>query len=224
MKRFLPLIVLAVLAGIYVGYKRYLAGQPFEWAGTVEARTVTIASRTGGRVHKLLAQEGDHVTAGQAIVELEPGDLTAQRAMADAQLQQAQAALDKLKKGARPEEIAQANARAAQAGAALAQTRNGSRAEQIAGAAARVAQAKAVVDKAALDADRAHRLLQTGAIAKAEADATDTARAGCGGRGEARPRRRTRRGPRGCTSAGRGREGARRAARRHDQRARDSRA
>ena len=122
MKRFLPLIVLAVLAGIYVGYKRYLAGQPFEWAGTVEARTVTIASRTGGRVHKLLAQEGDHVTAGQAIVELEPGDLTAQRAMADAQLQQAQAALDKLKKGARPEEIAQANARAAQAGA-LASTR-----------------------------------------------------------------------------------------------------
>ena len=175
MKRFLPLIVLAVLAGIYVGYKRYLAGQPFEWAGTVEARTVTIASRTGGRVHKLLAQEGDHVTAGQAIVELEPGDLTAQRAMADAQLQQAQAALDKLKKGARPEEIAQANARAAQAGAALAQTRNGSRAEQIAVAAARVAQAKAVVDKAALDADRAHRLLQNGAIAKAEADATDTA-------------------------------------------------
>lgn len=175
MKRFLPLIVLAVLAGIYVGYKRYLAGQPFEWAGTVEARTVTIGSRTGGRIKKINVQEGDHVTTGQGLIELEPGDLSAQRAIADAQLQQAQAAFDKLKKGARPEEIAEANARAAQAGAAFAETRHGSRAEQVAAGAARVAEAQAVVDKAALDADRAHRLLQVGAIAKSETDASDTA-------------------------------------------------
>ncbi|HEY0251176.1 MAG TPA: HlyD family efflux transporter periplasmic adaptor subunit, partial [Kofleriaceae bacterium] len=102
------------------------------------------------------------------------GDLTAQRAMADAQLAQAQAAYEKLKKGARPEEIAQSNARAAQATAALAETRHGSRAEEVATGEARVAQAKAVVDKAMLDAERAHRLLATGAIAKAEVDANDT--------------------------------------------------
>jgi len=175
MKRFLPLIVLAVLAGVYVGYKRYLAGRPFAWAGTVEARDVTVGSRTGGRIKAIKVQEGDRVTAGQILIELEPGDLTAQRAMADAQLAQAQASLDKLKKGARPEEIEQANARAAQATAALAQTRHGSRAEQIAAGVARVAQAKAMADKAALDADRAHRLLATGAIAKSEADSNDTA-------------------------------------------------
>lgn len=174
MKRFLPLIVLAILAGVYLGYKRYLAGRPFAWAGTVEARDVTVGSRTGGRIKKLLVQEGDRVTPGQVLIELEPGDLTAQRAMADAQLAQAQAAFDKLKKGARPEEIAQANARAAQATAALAETRHGTRAEQIAAGVARVAQAKAMADKAALDADRAHRLLATGAIAKSEVDANDT--------------------------------------------------
>ena len=174
MKRFLPLIVLAVIAVTYFAYKRYLDGKPFEWAGTVEARNVTVGSRTGGRIAKIAVQEGDHVAAGQVLIELEPGDLTAQRAIADAQLQQMQAAYEKLKKGARPEEIAQANARAAQANASLAETRHGSRVEDIATGEARVAQFKAEYDKAVLDASRSHRLLATGAIAKAEADASDT--------------------------------------------------
>ncbi|HEX5062380.1 MAG TPA: HlyD family efflux transporter periplasmic adaptor subunit, partial [Kofleriaceae bacterium] len=47
--------------------------------------------------------------------------------------------------------------------------------EEIAAAEARVAQTQAVLDKAQLDADRAHRLLQSEAIPKAEADAADTA-------------------------------------------------
>ena len=210
MKRFLPLIVLAVLAGVYVGYKRYLAAQPFEWAGTVEARTVTVGSRTGGRIKKINVQEGDHVTAGQALIELEPGDLTAQRAMAEAQLEQAQAAFDKLKKGARPEEIAQANARAAQAGAALAETRHGSRAEQVAAGAARVAQAQGARRQGrARCGSRAPAARRRGAIAKAEADANDTAlvdrarRARCAAEGARRAARR-------CT---RRREGAGRGAR-----------
>jgi HlyD family secretion protein len=174
MKRFLPLIVLAVIAVTYFAYKRYLNGKPFEWAGTVEARDVTVGSRTGGRIAKISVQEGDHVNAGQVLIQLEPGDLTAQRGIADAQLQQMQAAYEKLKKGARPEEIAQANARAAQANASLAETRHGSRVEDIATGEARVAQFKAEYDKAVLDASRSHRLLATGAIAKAEADTSDT--------------------------------------------------
>lgn len=174
MKRFLPLIVLVAITATWFGYKHYLAGRPFAWAGTVEARTVTVGSRTGGRIKRIDVQEGDHVIAGQPVMELEPGDLTAQRAIADAQFEQAQAAYDKLKKGARPEEIAEANARAAQASAAFAETRHGSRAEQVAAGEARVAQGQAAVDKAALDADRSHRLLQSGAIAKAETDSADT--------------------------------------------------
>src|SRR5205823_6046762 len=83
--------------------------------------------------------------------------------------------LDKLQKGARPEEIAQAKARAAQASAALQETRHGTRAEEIAAADARLAQAQAGVDKAQLDADRAHRLLASQAIAAAKAHATNTA-------------------------------------------------
>src|SRR4051812_15284496 len=175
MKRLIPLLLLAAIAGTYLWYQRYLRGRPFEWAGTVEAKSISVGSRTGGRVAKVLVQEGDRVKPGQVLVELEHGDLDAQRAGAAAQLAQATAALDKLKAGARPEEIAQAQARAAQANAVQQETRHGSRPEEIAGAEARVASAQALVDKAQLDADRAHRLLQSQAIAQAESDAADTA-------------------------------------------------
>ncbi|MGE5183319.1 MAG: HlyD family secretion protein [Acidobacteriota bacterium] len=175
MKRLIPLLALAVIATIYIVYEHYLARRPFAWAGTVEARAVTVGSRTGGRIKQILVREGDHVQPGQPLLVLEPGDLEAQRAIAEAQLEQAQAALEKLQAGARPEEIAQAKARAAQASAAFAETRHGSRAEEIAAAEARLAQAQAQVDKAKLDADRAHRLLASQAIPQAEADTADTA-------------------------------------------------
>jgi HlyD family secretion protein len=175
MKRFAPLIVLATILAVYLGYRRYLAGRPFEWAGTVEARDVTVGSRTGGRIKRIAVREGDRVKTGQVLIELEPGDLVEQRTIAQAQLEQTQAALDKLRAGARPEEIAQANARAAEANAAFAEARHGSRAEEIAAAEARLTQAQAVVDKAQLDAERSHRLLKSEAIPQSEADAADTA-------------------------------------------------
>jgi multidrug resistance efflux pump len=175
MRRIVPVVLLVVIAAAYFGYKRYLAHRPFEWAGTIEARDVTVGSRAGGRIKQVLVREGDRVQAGQPLVVLEPGDLEAQRAMAAAQLDQAQATYDKLQAGARPEEIAQANARATQASAALAETRKGARTEEIAAAEARLAQAQAQLDNAQLEADRGHKLLASQAIAKAEADQLDTA-------------------------------------------------
>jgi len=134
-----------------------------------------VGSRAGGRIDKVLVKEGDRVQAGQALLVLEPGDLNAQRAMAQAQFDQAQATLDKLQKGARPEEIEQAKARAAAARAAETEMHRGSRREEIAQGEARLAQAQALLDKAKLDAERAHKLLAMSAIPKAEADAADTA-------------------------------------------------
>jgi multidrug resistance efflux pump len=174
-RRFVPLILLTVILGAYLGYRRYLAGRPFAWSGTVEARNITVGSRVGGRVLKVDATEGATVAANAPLVELEPGDLPAQRAYAQAQLEQAKAALDKLVAGSRPEEIAAAKARAAQADAAFAQTRNGSRAEEIAAADARLAMMQAGVDKAQLDFDRAHKLLASRAIPQSEGDLADTA-------------------------------------------------
>ncbi len=174
-RRFLPLLVLA-LAGIgYGGYRVYDARRPYEWSGTVEARTITIGSRTGGRVKEVLAREGDRVEPGQALVLLEPGDLDAQRLAAKGALAQVQAALDRAKAGSRPEEIEQAKARAATANAALEESRAGSRREEIAQARARLVGVQVALDKAELDARRSRELLKSGAISQAENDNNEAA-------------------------------------------------
>ena len=95
---------------IYGGYRLYLQRKPYEWSGTVEARTISVGSRVGGRIARVLVREGDAVQPRQALIELEAGDLPAQLVQANAQQQSAQAVLDKLRKGARPEELEQVRA------------------------------------------------------------------------------------------------------------------
>jgi multidrug resistance efflux pump len=174
-RRFIPLVVLA-LAGLgYGAYRAYDARRPYEWSGTVEARTITVGSRTGGRVKEVLAREGERVQPGQPLVQLEPGDLEAQRLAAQGALAQAQASLERAKAGARPEEIEQAKARAATAAAALEESRAGSRREQVAQARARLVAAQVVVDKAQIDVDRARALVKSGAVSQAEGDNAEAA-------------------------------------------------
>jgi multidrug resistance efflux pump len=169
-KRFIPLIIVLAIAGAY-GYKRYRdAHAPFEWSGTVEAHTITIGSRAGGRVKLVKVREGDEVKPNQPIVELEPGDWPAQLAQAQAAQAQAEAQLDKLVAGSRPEEIAEANARTQTAQAALAETNSGARPEEIAAARARVVSQDVAVEKAQHDADRMHKLDAAGAAVKADVD------------------------------------------------------
>lgn len=62
-----------------------------------------VASRYGGRVVQLLAQEGDPIAAGQPLVELDAAELRARRA-------QVAALLEELERGPRPEELAAARA------------------------------------------------------------------------------------------------------------------
>jgi len=173
--RRLPLVgaALVALAG-YGGFRLWESTRPYEWSGTVEARTIAVGSRVGGRVKAVLAKEGDRVKSDQPLVELEPGDVQAQRLMAKGQLGEAVANLDKLKNGARPEEIEQAKARAQTAVAALEETRVGARAEEIAGATARLVSAQVAFDKAKLDDDRAHKLFASQSISQAELDDADT--------------------------------------------------
>jgi HlyD family secretion protein len=173
-----PVLAFFVAMGIalaYGGWRWYEARRPYEWSGTVEARTIAVGSRVGGRVKDVLVHEGERVTAGQPLVVLEAGDLDAQRTMAQAQLDQARATLEKLENGARPEEIEEAKARAATAVAALQQAVTGSRKEDIAAANARLVAAQVAVDKAQMDADRARKLLASGSVSQAEADAMDAA-------------------------------------------------
>jgi HlyD family secretion protein len=68
-------------------------------SGTIETDEVRVASRYGGRVEQVLAQEGDALTNGQPIVRLDAAELHARR-------QQMVAMLAELEAGPRKEEIA----------------------------------------------------------------------------------------------------------------------
>lgn len=72
-------------------------------SGTIETDEVRLASRYGGRVLHLYAAEGDGLTNGQPVAELEATELQANCDRAAAQLAEAEA-------GPRPEEIAAAKA------------------------------------------------------------------------------------------------------------------
>ncbi len=72
-------------------------------SGTIEVDEARVAPRTGGRIVKLFAQEGDGLTPGQPIVELEAPELRARRDTLAAQLAELEA-------GPRREELATAKA------------------------------------------------------------------------------------------------------------------
>jgi HlyD family secretion protein len=168
-RRVVPMVLVGGLV-VYGGYRVVLAHRPYEWSGTVEARTISVGSRAGGRIREIQVREGDRVTAGQPLLLLEPGDLEAQRLVAQGQLDQAQANLEKTERGARPEEIEAARARSLTANAALQQTVTGPRREQISAAEARLKAADVAVDKAKLDNDRIIKLFTFGASSQAERD------------------------------------------------------
>ncbi len=172
--RFIPLGVIALLALGYGGYRLYVAHRPYEWSGTVEARTISVGSRAGGRIKRVLVREGDHVKGGQALLELEPADLPAQKLQAAGNLEQMRATLEKLEKGARPEELQEARARADTATAAWHETRTGARREQVLAAQARLQAQEAALAKAELDAQRYRQLFARGAAARAELDNAET--------------------------------------------------
>ncbi len=173
--RCVPFAVIAVLALGYGGYRLWQAHQPYEWSGTVEARTIAVGSRAGGRIKTVLVREGDRVKKGQPLVELEAADWLAQKLQAQGALQQAQATLEKLEKGARPEELEEAKARSQTATAAWEQTKTGARREQILGAQARLSAQQIAVQKAELDAQRFRQLFGRGAAARAELDNAESA-------------------------------------------------
>ncbi len=170
-------VIVVVIAGLgWYGWHRWrLAHAPYEWSGTVEARTISLGSRAGGRVQQVMVKEGDRVKRGDPILVLEPGDWPAQLQQAEAQLAIMQATLDKLKAGARPEEIAAARARTQNAQAVLQETTAGARSEQIATARARLDAQQIAVDKAQNDAQRLHKLAASGAAVPADVDNADLA-------------------------------------------------
>ncbi len=79
-------------------------------SGTLEARTVNVGSLVGGRVTRVLIDEGSQVVPGQVLVTLETETIDRQIAEQQAVIEAAKAQLAKALAGPRPEEIAKAAA------------------------------------------------------------------------------------------------------------------
>jgi HlyD family secretion protein len=108
----LILIAAAIIATLlYMRAKRQ--PQDLMASGTLEARTVNVGSLVGGRVTRVLVDEGSHVAAGQVVMMLETDTTDRQIAEQRAAIDAAAAQLAKAIAGPRPEEIAKAAAVAA---------------------------------------------------------------------------------------------------------------
>jgi multidrug resistance efflux pump len=109
------LAVVVVLAaasalGWWLGSRR--REKPLLLSGAIEARDVEVGSLLGGRVSKILIDEGAGVAAGQPILEFETDLIDLQIAQQRARIAQAQANVTKALRGPRVEEIRSARAQA----------------------------------------------------------------------------------------------------------------
>jgi HlyD family secretion protein len=116
----------AVLAAVLLG--ALLSGCRWPWqgdaaagaltlSGTVDARQVDLSFQAPGRIARLLTDEGQSVTAGMVIAQLDTSDLQLALERARAQSAAARNAYAALKAGARPQELRAAQAAVAQAAA-----------------------------------------------------------------------------------------------------------
>jgi len=103
-------VIVAAIAGTLLYMKVRSAPQELTASGTLEARTVNVGSLVGGRVTRVLVDEGSRVSAGQVLVTLETETIDKQIAEQRAAIEAARAAYQKAMAGPRPEEIAKAQA------------------------------------------------------------------------------------------------------------------
>ncbi|MHB8418003.1 MAG: HlyD family secretion protein [Myxococcales bacterium] len=148
-------LALLVAGGAFFGYelwRRREAHRPVEWSGTVEARTIDVGSRVGGRIKEVKVREGDLVTPAQPLLVLEPGDLDAQKVQAEGQVEQAEANLEKV---------------VLHGGSA--------RRQEILAAEARLEAEEVAIEKAQMDLRRDKQLLGGGAATQTDVDNADLA-------------------------------------------------
>jgi HlyD family secretion protein len=111
--RVVVLVVLACAGAVWWSMSRP-AVNPHELVlyGNVDLRQVALAFNRVERIAKVAVDEGQQVTAGQVLAELDTATLKLQLAQARAQFDAQQQVVRKLEAGSRPEELAQARASA----------------------------------------------------------------------------------------------------------------
>jgi HlyD family secretion protein len=206
------IVALAVIAAVYVAARpRAGTDEWVEGSGVMEATEVDVSPLVGGQLGSVLVREGDAVTAGEVVAEIEGEELEAQAAQARGALEaaewdmaRARAALDGARgsrdnartayvkstelKGRYEAARAQhdgAGAARDQARARLNLIRAGTRKEQLEQARAAAAAAQAGYDDAQRELMRLEKLLAEGAVAQQQVDrqrsAAEAARAALDG-------------------------------------------
>src|SRR5262245_31682840 len=126
------LILVAAGGGAWWWLKRSPEGGPIVLTGNVEVRQVNLGFKVAGRIQSLKVDEGDTVTEGQVLAQLEKVYFEDSIAQLTAQRDQAKANLAKMTAGNRPEDIAQAEANVREKEATLANAKiSFDRAEQL---------------------------------------------------------------------------------------------
>lgn len=146
-----------------------------EVTGQIESDAVTAGSKIGGRVEKVLVEEGGQVKKGDVLIRLDAAETQAALSAAQAQLAQAEALLLKAETGATAEQLAQAEAALKAAEEQYTLARKGAREEEKRAAQAGVEAARAPYDAAKADYDRAQRLLQQEVIPQQVFDRSEAA-------------------------------------------------
>jgi HlyD family secretion protein len=117
----LILLILGALGGGIYAYRRHnpVTSNVLTLFGNVDIRQVQLAFQDTGRIVRVLANEGDHVKAGQVLAELDPVRYSSAMARAEAQVALQREVLARLEAGSRPQEIAEVQARVRAAEALL---------------------------------------------------------------------------------------------------------
>jgi membrane fusion protein YbhG len=114
--------IVLVLAGIAAGawylFESNEKGSTLTLYGNVDIREVELAFRVPGRLVAMDVDEGETITAGQRIAQIDPQPYRDALAAAEAGVLQARANVDKFESGARPQEVQQARAAVREADAA----------------------------------------------------------------------------------------------------------
>ena len=161
-KRFLLIVVAVAVLLALLAYRQW-RGEEVSISGTLEADEIRIGSLVGGRVARVLAEEGQVVKPGEVLIELAPYDLLERKAEAAENLRSAEADLARLKAGFRVEEIGQAQAQRDQLAARLLLLEAGPRSQEIIAAEARLTASIAEQKLAQSGFDRREKLYQQNA-------------------------------------------------------------
>ncbi|WP_373532750.1 HlyD family secretion protein [Vampirovibrio sp.] len=159
-------VVVVLIAATVLFFNFWPAKPAFKLSGEVQAREFRNGSRFGGRVLKVLVQEGQMVKQGQPLVIFEGSDLDAKIADAKATLAQALAQEKLLAKGADIGQVRQAGAGVQQAQQRLKMLSSGGRPEEVAQAQSKVQIAENQLDQARKAVENAKTMLEEGIISR----------------------------------------------------------